>query len=136
MKSDFQFISRKETVTDLIASATASAAAEALEVVKDAAKKNLGSEYRAIGDHLVSDVRLTDAMVVGKLGSQDQEAPLVEFGTGEPISKNAHKTKSDSEEATNVTEASPFLRPAFRQNKQVIQQLLDEEYNTKFNGGG
>ena len=79
--------------------------------------------------------------VEGQVGSGAEYAPFVEYGTGE-FAENGEGRKGgwayvDDEGKGHFTlgnKPQPFLRPAFRSNKENIKRLIGEEYGVTFGG--
>lgn len=79
--------------------------------------------------------------VEGQVGSSAEYAPFVEYGTGE-FAENGEGRKGgwyyvDDEGNGHFTMGSkpqPFLRPAFRANKENIKRVIGEEYGVTFEG--
>lgn len=89
-------------------------------------------------DYKVSE---KDTEVEGQVGSSAEYAPFVEYGTGE-FAENSEGRKGgwayvDEEGKGHFTlgnKPQPFLRPAFRANKENIKRVIGEEYGVTFEG--
>lgn len=95
-------------------------------------------EMRDKIDHKVSK---RDGNIIGTVGSPFMYAFYVEFGTGEFAENGAGRkggwSYQDSSGEWFFTwgqEPQPFLRPAFRRNRQQIQSIIGGEYKASFKG--
>jgi len=95
-------------------------------------------ELRDKIDHNVSK---KNGVIVGTVGSPLLHALYVEYGTGEYAENGAGRkggwTYQDSSGEWFFTwgqEPQPFLRPAFRRNKQQIQSIIGSNFKSSFKG--
>lgn len=95
-------------------------------------------EMRDKIDHKVSK---RNGNIIGTVGSPFMYAFYVEFGTGEFAENGAGRkggwSYQDSSGEWFFTwgqEPQPFLRPAFRRNRQQIQSIIGGEYKVSFKG--
>lgn len=109
------------------------ASAKALAPVGDS------GELRDKIDHKVTD---GIAGPTATIGSPLDYSVYVEYGTGE-FAENGSGRKGgwsyqDAEgnwHHTNGMEPQPFLRPAFRNNKDKVQDVIGKEFKATFGGG-
>ena len=76
-----------------------------------------------------------------KIGSPLDYAMYVEYGTGEFAENGAgrkggwsYQTPDGEWHHTNGMSPQPFLRPAFRENKANIENVIGQKFNSTFNG--
>lgn len=109
------------------------ASAKALAPVGDS------GELRDKIDHNVTDgINGPEA----KIGSPLDYAMYVEYGTGEFAENGAgrkggwsYQTPDGEWHHTNGMSPHPFLRPAFKRNKDKIREIVGKEFKSKFGGG-
>ena len=77
-----------------------------------------------------------------KIGSPLDYAIYVEYGTGERSENGAgrkggwsYQTPDGEWHFTRGSEPQPFLRPAFKRNKDKIREIVGKEFKAKFGGG-
>lgn len=93
-------------------------------------------ELRDTLDHTVTN---KGGSIVGKVGSPKDYAIYVEYGTGE-FAKNgagrkggwSYKDEEGIWHHTKGQKPQPYLRPAFRENKNNIIKILGNSYGAKF----
>jgi len=109
------------------------ASAKALAPVGDS------GELRDKIDHNVVD---TSNGPAAKIGSPLDYAMYVEYGTGEFAENGAgrkggwsYQTPDGEWHHTNGMSPQPFLRPAFKRNKDKIREIVGKEFKSKFGGG-
>lgn len=95
-------------------------------------------EMRDKIDHKVSK---RNGNIIGTVGSPFMYAFYVEFGTGEFAENGAGRkggwSYQDSSGEWFFTwgqDPQPFLRPAFRRNKQQIQSIIGGNFKSSFKG--
>ncbi|TWK08598.1 hypothetical protein CHCC20442_4311 [Bacillus licheniformis] len=78
---------------------------------------------------------------VAQVGSPNKHAIYVEFGTGEFAENGAgrkggwvYKAPDGKWYFTRGQSPQPFLRPAFRRNKDKIKEIIGKEYGARFDG--
>ena len=76
-----------------------------------------------------------------KIGSPLDYAMYVEYGTGEFAENGAgrkggwsYQTPDGEWHHTDGMQPQPFLRPAFRENKANIENVIGQKFNSTFNG--
>lgn len=76
-----------------------------------------------------------------KIGSPLDYAMYVEYGTGEFAENGAgrkggwsYQTPDGEWHHTDGMQPQPFLRPAFRENKKNIENVIGREFKSTFNG--
>ena len=109
------------------------ASAKALAPVGDS------GELRDKIDHNVVD---TSNGPAAKIGSPLDYAMYVEYGTGEFAENGAgrkggwsYQTPDGEWHHTDGMRPQPFLRPAFKRNKDKIREIVGKEFKAKFGGG-
>lgn len=91
----------------------------------------------AVGDSgrlrnsIESEVKVTDKGVVGKVSTNVEYAPYVEFGTGQRGEDSPAPPKSDEDlnyrQDWAGMDAQPFLYPAIKQNENSIRKMAADE---------
>lgn len=109
------------------------ASAKALAPVGDS------GELRDKIDHSITN---TSDGPEAKIGSPLDYAMYVEYGTGEFAENGAgrkggwsYQTPDGEWHHTNGMSPQPFLRPAFKRNKDKIREIVGKEFKSKFGGG-
>ncbi|MEG0628770.1 MAG: HK97 gp10 family phage protein [Enterococcus sp.] len=141
MSNDFKFTSYKDKVMGQMDAAAERGMTKVLEIIKSAAKAGAAVSSGQLRSHIDYQLKKIGAQIVGVVGSPDQYAIYVEFGTGE-FAENGNGRKggwvyqapSGEWFFTLGQEAQPFMRPAFRQNKNVTKEILSKELGATFKG--
>lgn len=96
-------------------------------------------EMRDKIDHKITSDSASRLM--GQVGSPNEHAIYVEFGTGEFAENGAGRKGGWSYQAPDGTwyhtkgqKPQPFLRPAFRQTKKQVEQIFGTKFKQKFGG--
>lgn len=111
-------------------------------IVEAAAKANApvgtSGELRDKIDHVVKQ---SGGIITGQIGSPTDYAMYVEYGTGEFAENGAgrkggwsYQTPDGEWHHTDGMQPQPFLRPAFRENKANIENVIGKKFNSTFNG--
>lgn len=117
----------------------------ALLVVEASAKSKAPVDLGELRDTLDHSIKNTGGNIVGKVGSPKDYAIYPEFGTGKFAENGAGRKggwsytlgeKDDDGDLifyhTYGQEPQPYLRPAFRENKKTIIDMLGKSYGAKF----
>jgi HK97 gp10 family phage protein len=82
-------------------------------------------------DKIDYNITNNNGEIIGQVGSPAMYAPYIEFGTGEFAENDmgrkggwAYKSPDGKWHFTYGMSPRPFLRPAFRANKDAIQKIL------------
>ncbi|EGO2507173.1 HK97 gp10 family phage protein [Enterococcus faecalis] len=141
-KNDFKFISYKDKVKKELDETAERGMTKVLMIIKAAAKSGAPVETGQLRDRIDYQLKAVGGKVVGIVGSPEQYAIYVEFGTGE-FAENGSGRKGgwffegpDGEwHYTRGQKPQKFLRNAFRQNKEKVIEILGKEYGATFKGG-
>lgn len=142
MAKGFKFEDNSKEVKQQMRKASEAGMESVLLMIEAAAKANTPvgetGELRDKMDHNISHQGTT---MIGQVGSPLDYAPYVEFGTGEFAENGAGRkggwSYQDEEGNWHYTKGQnpqPYLRPAFRENKKNVQDILGKEYGTTFKG--
>lgn len=108
-------------------------------LVEGQAKSLAPVDSGELRDKIDHSVKKEGTSVVGKVGSSLDYAIYVEYGTGEFASNGAgrkggwvYKASNGKFYHTVGQKPQPFLLPAFRRNKQQIQQVISDKYKVRF----
>ena len=143
MASGFKFTDNSKKVKAQMDDAMFQALESAALIVEASAKALApvgdSGELRDKIDHNVVD---TSNGPAAKIGSPLDYAMYVEYGTGEFAENGAgrkggwsYQTPDGKWHHTNGMSPQPFLRPAFKRNKDKIQEIVGKEFKAKFGGG-
>ena len=143
MASGFKFTDNSKKVKAQMDDAMFQALESAALIVEASAKALApvgdSGELRDKIDHNVVD---TSDGLVAKVGSPLDYAMYVEYGTGEFAENGAgrkggwsYQTPDGEWHHTNGMSPQPFLRPAFKRNKDKIREIVGKEFKAKFGGG-
>lgn len=138
----FKFTSYKQRVINQLDETAIRGMTMVLEFIKSAIKTNAPVDLGFLRDSIDYQIKKEGARVVGIIGSPLQYAIYVEFGTGEFAENSAgrkggwvYQDPSGEWYFTWGQEPNPFMRDAFRDNKQQIAEILGEEFKVTFPGG-
>lgn len=141
MGSSFKFISYKDKVKKQMEEVNLIAMEKILRIIKAAAKSNAPVDSGQLRDRIDFAIKSVGGKVVGIVGSPEQYAIYIEFGTGEFAENGggrkggwAYQDPSGEWYFTWGQDPQPFLRPAFRQYKDDIKSMLGKEYGAQFGG--
>ena len=123
--------------------ATMQKALESAALIVEASAKALAPvDSGELRDKIDHNVKNTANGPVATIGSPLDYALYVEYGTGEKAENGAgrkggwsYQTPDGEWHHTNGMEPQPFLRPAFRNNKTKIKDIIGKEFKTTFGGG-
>ena len=143
MASGFKFTDNSKKVKAQMDDAMFQALESAALIVEASAKALApvgdSGELRDKIDHNVVD---TSNGPAAKIGSPLDYAMYVEYGTGEFAENGAgrkggwsYQTPDGKWHHTNGMSPQPFLRPAFKRNKDKIREIVGKEFKSKFGGG-
>ena len=143
MASGFKFTDNSKKVKGQMDDAMFRALESAALIVEASAKALApvgdSGELRDKIDHNVVD---TSSGPAAKIGSPLDYAMYVEYGTGEFAENGAgrkggwsYQTPDGEWHHTNGMSPQPFLRPAFKRNKDKIREIVGKEFKSKFGGG-
>ena len=142
MASGFKFTDNSKKVKGQMDDAMFRALESAALIVEASAKALApvgdSGELRDKIDHNVVD---TSNGPAAKIGSPLDYAMYVEYGTGEFAENGAgrkggwsYQTPDGEWHHTDGMKPQPFLRPAFRENKANIENVIGQKFNSTFNG--
>lgn len=143
MASGFKFTDNSKKVKAQMDDAMFQALESAALIVEASAKALApvgdSGELRDKIDHSVKDGANGPT---AKIGSPLDYAMYVEYGTGEFAENGAgrkggwsYQTPDGEWHHTNGMSPQPFLRPAFKRNKDKIREIVGKEFKSKFGGG-
>ena len=143
MASGFKFTDNSKKVKGQMDDAMFRALESAALIVEASAKALApvgdSGELRDKIDHNVVD---TSNGPAAKIGSPLDYAMYVEYGTGEFAENGAgrkggwsYQTPDGEWHHTDGMHPQPFLRPAFKRNKDKIREIVGKEFKAKFGGG-
>ena len=143
MASGFKFTDNSKKVKGQMDDAMFRALESAALIVEASAKALApvgdSGELRDKIDHNVTDGTNGPQ---AKIGSPLDYAIYVEYGTGERSENGAgrkggwsYQTPDGEWHHTNGMSPQPFLRPAFKRNKDKIREIVGKEFKSKFGGG-
>lgn len=141
-KTDLKFVSYKDRVMNQLDQAAVRGMTAIAEMIVSAAKALAPVNSGQLRDRLDYKIKNIGGQVVGVVGSPEAYAVYVEFGTGEFAENGSgrkggwvYQDPSGEWFFTWGQDPQPFLRPAFRQHKKEIQEILGREYSATFKGG-
>ncbi|KRM79474.1 hypothetical protein FC84_GL001654 [Lapidilactobacillus dextrinicus DSM 20335] len=112
-----------------------------LEIIKSTAKSNVSVNTGQLRNNIDYQLKSMNGKVVGIVGSPEQYAIYVEFGTGEFAENGsgrkggwAYQDAGGDWHFTWGQKPQSFMRKAFRQNKQQVKEILSRELGTTFKG--
>ena len=143
MASGFKFTDNSKKVKGQMDDAMFRALESAALIVEASAKALApvgdSGELRDKIDHNVTDGTNGPQ---AKIGSPLDYAMYVEYGTGEFAENGAgrkggwsYQTPDGEWHHTDGMHPQPFLRPAFKRNKDKIREIVGKEFKAKFGGG-
>lgn len=138
----FQWESSHEQVKRQLDKAAQLGMEKVLRLVKAAAKSGAPVDTGQLRDRINAVLKVVNGEVIGMVGSPEQYAIYVEFGTGEFAENGAGRKGGwffegpDGEwHFTRGQKPQKFLRTAFRENKDQIIALVGDEYQAIVTGG-
>ncbi|MGL9794416.1 HK97-gp10 family putative phage morphogenesis protein [Enterococcus sp. DIV1283b] len=141
MANNFIFTSYKEKVKKQLEEAGLVGMEKVLRIIRAAAKASAPVATGQLRDRIDFAIKTASDEIIGAVGSPEEYAIYIEFGTGE-FAENGngrkggwvYKDPSGEWYFTWGQDPQPFLRPAFRQNKETIKEILGQEYGARFGG--
>lgn len=141
MSNDFKFVSYKDRVITQMDAVIERAMTKVLEIIKSAAKAGAAVDSGQLRNRIDYQLKKVGGQVVGVVGSPENYAIYVEFGTGEFAENGTgrkggwvYQDPSGEWCFTLGQEPQPFMRPAFRQNKDKTKEILSKELGASFKG--
>lgn len=142
MATSWKFTDNSAAVKKQLLQVSQSAMEAACLIVEGAAKANApvgtSGELRDKIDHRITK---SGGIITGQIGSPTDYAIYVEYGTGEFAENGAgrkggwsYQTPDGEWHHTDGMQPQPFLRPAFRENKKNIENVIGREFKSTFNG--
>lgn len=139
--NSFKFIGKEEEVKKQLHNVSEESMLAALLLVEAQAKSLAAvstGEMRDKIDHKISE---ENGQLIGQVGSPNEHAIYVEFGTGEFADNGAgrkggwvYKDPSGEWFFTWGQEPQPFLRPAFRGTKKQVEEIFSINLKRRFGG--
>lgn len=142
MATSWKFIDNSDAVKKQLLQVSETAMEAACLIVEASAKANApvgtSGELRDKIDHRITN---KGGIITGQIGSPTDYAPYVEYGTGEFAENGAgrkggwsYQTPDGEWHHTDGMQPQPFLRPAFRENKANIENVIGQKFNSTFSG--
>lgn len=114
---------------------------EAALLIEGAAKSNAPVNLGELRDKIDYQVKEENGGAIAQIGSPLDYAFYPEFGTGEFAENGAgrkggwsYQDESGVWHYTKGQRPQPYLRPAFRQNKKNIEDIIGQKFGSEFNG--
>jgi len=140
-KDGFKFEDNSNIVKKAMDAASERAMEAATLYIEGQAKSLAAVSSGEMRDKIDHKVSKRNGNIIGTVGSPFMYAFYVEFGTGEFAENGAGRkggwSYQDSSGEWFFTwgqDPQPFLRPAFRRNKQQIQSIIGGNFKTTFKG--
>lgn len=141
MANDFKFQNNSKDVKKKLNKAGLAGMEAALLLVEGQAKSLAAAKTGELRDKLDHVQKDKGDEIIGQMGSPNEHAFYVEFGTGEFAENGSgrkggwvYKAPNGKFYFTRGQRPQPFLRPAFRRNKQKIIDVIGKEYGVSFKG--
>lgn len=141
MANNFKFQDNSKAAKKQLNKARSAAMEAALLLVEGQAKSLAAVKSGELRDKLDHIQKENGDDLIGLMGSPNEHAFYVEFGTGEYAENGAgrkggwvYKAPNGKFYFTRGQRPQPFLRPAFRRNKQKIIDTIGKEYGVSFKG--
>lgn len=139
MAKGFKFIDNSDEIKRNIKAISEKAMLSACLVVEASAKSNAKVGSGELRDTITHNISQQNDQLIGQVGSPAMYAPYVEFGTGE-FAENGNGRKGGWTYRTPAGEfyftfgmkPDPFLRPAFRDNKENIKNIFAKDLKANF----
>lgn len=139
MAKGFKFTDNSDEVKRNLKAVTEKAMLSACLVVEASAKSNAKVGTGELRDTITHNIRAQGDQLIGQVGSPAMYAPYIEFGTGE-FAENGngrkggwvYKTPEGKFYFTFGMKPDPFLRPAFRDNKENIKNIFAKDLKANF----
>lgn len=105
--------------------------AKATKLVQGDAKELCPVDEGALRNSIHADVKETNNSIEGKVYTNMEYAPYVEFGTGQRGESSPSPPKSDQDiryrQDWSGMPAQPYLFPAMKQNEDRVKEIVKEE---------
>lgn len=141
MSNNFKFEDNSKQIKDQIRKTAELAMEEALLLVESQAKALASVDTGEMRDKIDHKINNKSGSIEGQVGSPNEHAIYNEFGTGEHASKGngrkggwVYRGKDGRFYFTRGQKAQPFMRPAFRRNKNNIKETIGKKYGATFSG--
>ena len=142
MASGFKFTDNSKKVKGQMDDAMFQALESAALIVETSAKALAPVESGELRDKIDHKVADGFAGPTATIGSPLDYSIYVEYGSGEHAENGAgrkggwsYQTPDGEWHHTNGMSPQPFLRPAFKRNKDKIREIVGKEFKAKFGGG-
>lgn len=142
MANDFTFEDKSKEVKQQFHEVSEEAMLAALLFIEGQAKALAAVRTGEMRDRIDHKIIGKGSNIKGQVGSPNEHAIYVEFGTGEFAENGAgrkggwvYQDPSGQWFFTWGQDPQPFLRPAFRRNRKVVKDLIGEHYRYTFKGG-
>ena len=137
--SDIKFESNVGKVKKDLSTAGEKGIKEALLLVQEQAKALAKVDTGELRDKISNKISIQNEEIEGQVGSPNEYAIYNEFGTGEHAENGKgrkggwHYRGADGKVYfTRGQKPKPFLRPAFRMNKENIKDLIGDSFRITF----
>lgn len=141
MANDFKFEDHSAEVKAALQRAAEQALTKAAMLIESSAKTKAPVDTGHLRDNIDHKVVNKGGKITGQVGSPDKYAIYVEYGTGEKAENGSGRkggwSYQDAEgkwHHTRGSKAQKFLRPAFRENKAKVKEILGSELGARFKG--
>ncbi|SFB90745.1 phage protein, HK97 gp10 family [Alkalibacterium subtropicum] len=141
MANNFKFEDNSIKIKKQLSKNRSAAMEAALLLVEGQAKSLAAVKSGELRDKLDHIQKENGNDLIGLMGSPNEHSFYVEFGTGEYAENGAgrkggwvYKAPNGKFYFTRGQKPQPFLRPAFRRNKQKIIDTIGKEYGVSFKG--
>lgn len=141
MADNFKFEDKSKEVKGHLRKTNETAMLSVLLMIEAQAKGLARVDTGEMRDKIDHKIKANGSNVTGQVGSPNEHAIYNEYGTGEFAENGAgrkggwvYKAPDGHFYFTYGMKPRPFLRPAFRNNKQRIKDTLGNKYKTSFKG--
>lgn len=141
MAKGFKFEDRSKQVKRQLEDASMNGLEAAALVVESSAKAKASVDSGELRDKIDHRVFKKGNSGIAQIGSPLDYAFYPEFGTGEFAENGAgrkggwsYKDEEGNWHYTKGQKPKPYLRPAFRSNKQKIEQIIGHSLSSNFKG--
>lgn len=139
MANKIKMVDNSDEIKRNIKQVTERAMLSACLIVEASAKSNSKVGSGDLRDTITHNIKQHSDQLIGQVGSPLMYAPYVEFGTGE-FAENGngrkggwvYKTPDGEFHFTMGMKPDPFLRPAFRDNKENIKNIFAKDLKANF----
>lgn len=141
MANDFKFEDHSAEVKAELQRVTETALTKAAMLIESSAKSKAPVDTGHLRDNVDHKITGSGSKMTGQVGSPDKYAVYVEYGTGEFAENGAgrkggwvYQDSAGKWHHTTGNKPQKFLRPAFRENKAKVKELLSGELGARFKG--